>query len=64
MKITILLIAEVILLVASVFIFRSMWMILDSVPFMHEPVVLWASLILAFVVTIPALRYVIRHGGK
>ncbi len=59
-----LLIAEVTLLLASVFIFRSLWLLLDSQPFMHEPVALWISLILALAVTIPALRYIIRHGNK
>lgn len=64
MRITKLLIIEVVLLLASVFIFRSTWLILDSMSFMHEPWALWTSLIIALGITVPALRYVIRHGGK
>jgi len=53
--------AEIILIVASVFIFRGLWLLLDTFPVMHERWTLWLSLIIGILVTIPAIRYVIRH---
>ena len=54
-----LLVAEVLLIIASVFIFRSLWHLLDTIPFFNEVPVLIFSLILGFVVTIPVWRYII-----
>lgn len=57
-----LLIAEIILLIASVLIFRSAWLLLDSIPAMNEPSFLITSLIVGFLLTIPALRFVIKNS--
>ena len=57
-----LLIAEVVLLLASVLVFRSLWLLIDTLPVMHEEWVLWLSLLFAIVITIPAMRYLIRHS--
>lgn len=57
-----LLIAEIILLLASVLVFRSLWLLMDRLPILHEPSALIGSLVVAIAITIPALRYVIRHG--
>lgn len=57
-----LVLAEVILLIASVFIFRSLWLLLDTQPLMHQPGVLWISLAIALAVTIPSLRYIIKRS--
>lgn len=59
-----LLLSEIILLIASVFIFRSIWLLADMIPVMHESSALWASLIISIVVVIPALHYVIRYGRQ
>jgi hypothetical protein len=58
-----LLFSEVVLLLASVFIFRSLWLLLDTIPVMHRTEVLAASLALGIIFTIPALRYIIKNGN-
>jgi len=57
-----LIVAEVALIIASVFIFRGLWMLLDMIPFMHGGWALGISLGIGVLVSIPALRYIIRHG--
>jgi hypothetical protein len=59
-----LLLAEITLLLASVFIFRSVWLLTDRFEVMHKPTALLISLVISLVVTIPALRYIIRHNEK
>lgn len=54
------LLAELVLVIAGVFVFRSMWTLLDSFEFMNDPVALWLSLVLGTVATIWALRFLIR----
>lgn len=56
-----LMLAEIILIIASVFIFRGLWLLLDTFPVMHETWTLVTSLVLGLLVTIPAIRYVIKH---
>ena len=58
------LIAELALVLASVFVFRGLWMLLDSVEAMHAPLALWLSLILGSAVTVWALRYLMKQEGK
>lgn len=58
------LIAELALVLASVFVFRGLWMLLDSVEFMHAPLALWLSLVLGSAVTVWALRCLMKQGGK
>ena len=57
-----LLFAEIVLIIASVFIFRGLWLLLDLYPVMHEEWVLVLSLIVGIVLTIPAMRYILRYG--
>ena len=58
------LIAELALVLASVFVFRGLWMLLDAVEFMHAPLALWLSLILGSAVTVWALRCLMKQEGK
>ena len=55
-----LLVAEIVLLIASVLIFRGLWMLLDMVSFMHGAPALAISLFLGIAVAIPAMRYIIN----
>lgn len=57
-----LILSEVVLLISSVFIFRSLWTLLDRVDFMYSLSGLWVSLILGTVFTIISLRYIIKSG--
>jgi len=52
--------AEIVLLFASVLVFRSMWMILDSFSFMKEQFMLWMSLLAGTAVTAFVLCYLNR----
>lgn len=57
-----LLIAEVVLIIASVLIFRSLWLLFDMASIMHKESILILSFVLGIAVAIPALRYLIRKG--
>ena len=59
-----LLIAELALIIAGVFVFRSLWMLLDSLLFMHTPPALRLSLIGGSAVTVWALRCICKYDGK
>lgn len=59
-----LLIAELALVIAGVFVFRSLWMLLDSLDFMHTPLALWLSLIVGSAVTVWALHFILKHDAK
>jgi F0F1-type ATP synthase assembly protein I len=56
-----LLLAEVVLLIASVFVFRGLWTILDSFDFMWSTLALVLSLVLGVLFSIIALRYIIQN---
>jgi hypothetical protein len=60
----ILLLAELALIIAGVFVFRSLWMLLDAVVFMHTLPVLWLSLVGGSAVTVWALHYICQYDGK
>jgi len=60
----ILLLAELALIIAGVFVFRSLWMLLDSLVIMHTPSALWLSLIGGTAITVWALHYICQHDGK
>ena len=60
----ILLLAELALIVAGVFVFRSLWMLLDSMVFMHTPPALWLSLVGGSLITVWALHYICQYDGK
>jgi hypothetical protein len=55
---------ECVLLIASVFVFRGLWLLLDSLEFMHQPAGLWLSLILGSAVTVWAIHCITRHEKK
>ncbi len=58
------LISELALVIAGVFVFRGLWMLLDLLAFMHKPVALGLSLLAGIVVSAWALRCLMTHGGK
>lgn len=57
-------VAELALVLAGVFVFRGLWMLLDSVEFMHTPIALWLSLIVGSGVTVWAIRCLMKQEGK
>lgn len=57
-------VAELGLVVSGVFIFRGLWTLLDSVPFMQTPLALWLSLAGGVAVTIWALWCIQKHSGS
>ena len=57
-----LLLAEMILIISSVFIFRSLWLLMDAVPALSHPVLLAIFFAIGIGASIPALRYIIRKG--
>jgi hypothetical protein len=59
-----LLLAELVLIVAGVFVFRGLWMLLDSLAVMHHPVALWVSLIAGLGASVWALHGLLRESGK
>jgi glucose dehydrogenase len=60
---TMVLIGELVLVVAGVFVFRGLWMLLDSVAFMHAPLALWLSSAAGMAATVWALWCIQKHGG-
>ncbi|HNS22998.1 MAG TPA: hypothetical protein PKH24_21045 [Sedimentisphaerales bacterium] len=56
--------AELALVVAGVFVFRGLWMLLDMLAFMHKPAALGLSLLAGIVVTAWALRCLMTLDGK
>ena len=56
--------AEIILILASVLIFRSTWTLLDMSPIMNEQNSLIISLIFGIIVTIWALYYLFERDKK
>ncbi len=55
---------ELVLVIAGVFVFRGLWMLLDSVEYMHTPRALWLSLIFGSIATVWALHCIAKHEGK
>ena len=58
------LIAELALVLASVFVFRGLWLLLDKIAFMHEPPALWLSLIFGSIVTVWSVRCISKRDDK
>lgn len=58
------LLSELALVIAGVFVFRGLWMLLDLVDFMHTPLALWLSLLLGMAVTVWALRCLMKQEAK
>lgn len=55
---------ESLLLLASVLVFRGMWMLLDRVEWMSRPVGLWISLTVGLIVGALALAAVNRSSSE
>jgi hypothetical protein len=60
----ILLLWELALVLAGVFVFRGLWMLLDSLECMHTPTALWLSLIFGSAITVLAIHCIAKHGGR
>jgi hypothetical protein len=58
------LLAELALVIAGVFVFRSLWMLLDLVAFMQTPLALWLSLLLGTAITVWALRCLMKQEAE
>ena len=58
------LLAESVLVIAGVFVFRGMWLLLDQLEIMHNPLVLWFTMLLGLVATVWALGYLINLKDK
>ncbi len=56
--------SEMALIIASVLIFRSLWMLLDKISFTHETPALWLSLFLGCIITILTLNWIAKQGKK
>jgi hypothetical protein len=50
--------AEIVLIIGSVFIFRSLWTLLDRMPLMNKDSVLWLFLLIGLAITVAALCYI------
>jgi hypothetical protein len=58
------LLSELALVIAGVFVFRGLWMLLDLVDFMHTPLALWLSLLLGTAITVWALRCLMKQEAE
>jgi hypothetical protein len=56
--------SEMALIIASVLIFRSLWMLLDKISFTHETPALWLSLFLGVIITVLTLSWITQQGKK
>ncbi len=64
MKINKLVFAEMTLIIGGVFIFRSLWMLLDKISFTHETRVLWLLLFLGCIITFLTLSWIAKQDKK
>ena len=55
---------EIVLLLASVLVFRGAWLLMDTQDIMEEPLMLGLSLVIGTVVAIFCFDYIIRHRKK
>ena len=56
--------SEVALIVASVLIFRSLWLLLDKISIMNETWMLWLTLFLGGIITFLALSWIAKQGKE
>jgi len=56
--------AEMTLIIGSVLIFRSLWMLLDKISFTHETRALWFLLFLGSIITVLTLSWIAKQGKK
>jgi len=54
--------SEMALIIASVLIFRSLWMLLDKISLAHETPVLWLSLFLGVIITVLTLNWITQQS--
>jgi hypothetical protein len=54
---------EMMLIVATIPVFRSVWMLLDDIQFMNSPAGLYGSLALGVILSLVALRIVNNGAG-
>ncbi len=59
-----LVVAEIGLLIASVFIFRSMWTLMDRVPLLNLSWILWVLLLTGIATSVITLSYMARKNKK
>lgn len=64
MKNKMLVTSEVAVLIASVLVFRSLWLLLDKVPIMNETGMLWLTLFLGGIITVLALSWIAKQGKE
>jgi hypothetical protein len=50
-----LILAELSLIIGTVFIFRSLWTLFDRMPFMNKDIVLWLFLLIGLAISVWAL---------
>lgn len=55
---------EVVLILASILMFRSVWLLLDGIEWMRRPAGLWISLAVGVIVGTVALAAVNRASSK
>ena len=55
---------EMVLILASILMFRSVWLLLDGIEWMSRPAGLWASLAVGVIVGIVALAAVNRASSE
>ena len=55
---------ELVLMLASVPIFRGMWLLLDGIEWLNRPAGLWASLAVGGILALVALAAVNRPSSK
>lgn len=58
------LLAELVLILAGVFVFRGFWMLLDLFSIMHTPLGLWLSLVLGTAASLWALHALLGSQKK
>jgi len=64
MKSKMLVISEVALIIASVFVFRSLWLLLDKISIMNETRMLWLTLFLGGIITALVLSWIAKQGKE
>lgn len=52
---------EIALIIASVFIFRSLWILLDRISWMNKDLVLWIFLLLGMIISFLTLSYMAKQ---
>lgn len=55
---------EVAVLIASVFVFRSLWLLLDQLPLMKKTGMLWLTLLSGGIIAALALSRIAKQGKE